>query len=190
MWGLIEPLHVIPYKDEENEIKYILVHGYRRYLACQGLAMDTVPCVVDTTRPKEVVRYLEVINNNTRDYNFAEMMEFGRYVEERQKSFSHETIENILGLPKGLYLKGKYVDSARNDFPDIYEKVLKNKMTVEMAFKKIEKEIEKGNESPLEALNRDGLPGGGTGGADAYERKSLCAVSDPEYGQRVPGSSF
>lgn len=169
MWGLIEPLHVIPYKDEEGEVKYILVHGYRRYLACQGLAMDTVPCIVDTTRPKEVVRYLEVINNNTRGYNFAEMMEFGRYVEERQKGFSHETIENILGLPKGLYLKGKYVDSARNDFPDIYEKVLKNKMTVDAAFKKIEKEIEKGNESPLESLNRDGLPGGGTGGADAYD---------------------
>ncbi|MCG4607072.1 ParB N-terminal domain-containing protein, partial [Bifidobacterium longum] len=32
MWGLMEPLHVVPFED-----KYILLHGYRRYLALRNL---------------------------------------------------------------------------------------------------------------------------------------------------------
>lgn len=160
MWGLIEPLHVIPYRNEEGDIKYILVHGYRRYLACSALGMDTVPCIINETRPKEVVRYLEVISNNVKRYNFIEMMQIGKYIEERQKGFSHETIENILGLTSGLYLKAKYIEAAKQDFYEIYEKVVKEKMTIDAAFKKIEKELTKGPESPLDELNKNGLDTG------------------------------
>lgn len=162
MWGVIEPLHVIPYKNKINEDRYILVHGYRRYLACSSLGMLSVPAIVDTTRPKEIVRYLEVIVNNVKKYNFIEMMRIGEYIEQRQKGFSHETIENILGLPSGAYLKAKYIESAKDDFEEIYEKVVKEKMTIDAAFRKIEKELNNGNAggSALENLNKNGLDTG------------------------------
>lgn len=161
-WGVIEPLHVIPYETRTGEERYILVHGYRRYLACFSLGMTSVPTIIDTTRPKEIVRYLEVIVNNVKSYNFVELMRMGEYIEQRQKGFSHEIIENILGLPSGAYLKSKYIEAAKDDFPEIYEKVGKGTMTVDAAFKKIEKELNAGNAggSALDNLNQNGLDTG------------------------------
>lgn len=155
-WGLVEPVHLVPYKDN----KYFLLHGYRRYLAYRNLGYEVIPALIDSTRPKQVIRYLEVVANNVRRYNFIEMMKIGEFIEERQKSFSHDTIENILGLPPGHYLKAKYIEAAKEQFPDIYKKVLNGKMAIDQAFKKIEKELNKEEQelSPLDVLNRDGLP--------------------------------
>lgn len=154
MWGLVEPIHVVPYGD-----KYILLSGYRRLMAYQNMGNEVIPAIVDSSRPKEVIRYLEVITNNIRPYNFIERMRIGEFIEERQEFFSHETIENILGLPSGEYLKSKYIESAKVQFDEIYNKVVQNKMGIEQAFKRIEKELNKEDEelTPLDHLNQFGL---------------------------------
>lgn len=177
-WGLLSPIHVVPNKD-----RYILVHGYRRLMAYTALGNDVIMAIVDTTRPKETIRYLEVVANRSASYNFIEMMEVGAFIEERQKSFSHDTIENILGLPSGAYLKAKYIDAAKGSFDEIYNKVVRGTMTIDLAFKKIEKELNREKEeelSPLDHLNKFGLPG------DEYGK----VEEEPDYvqtkGERHP----
>ena len=187
-WGLLEPIHVIPYKD-----RFILVHGYRRVKVFERMNRDIITAIVDTTRPKETVRYLEVLANRSVAYNFIEMMDVGAFIEERQKSFSHDTIENILGLPSGAYLKAKYIEAAKHQFEDVYMKVVRGKMTIDLAFKKIEKELNKEEEdlSPLDHLNKYGLPGDEYGKVeeepDYVQTKGERHTLDPALRKYVEG---
>lgn len=157
-------LNLADYPDDDKGVKYILLSGYRRYMATLSLGKAYIPAIVDTTRPIEIVRYLEMLVNNVKVYGFEELMAFGKYVEERQKGFSYETIEGILGLPSGQYLKMKYIDGNRDIFADIYDKVVAGKMTVDAAFKKLEKEANSGNVdgngAPVENGKMDSIDAG------------------------------
>lgn len=183
-WGLVEPVHLVPYKD-----KYFLLHGYRRLMAYQNMGYEVIPAIVNSTRPKEVIRYLEVVANNVRGYNFIEMMKIGEFIEERQKSFSHDTIENILGLPSGQYLKSKYIEAAKMQFDEIYNKVVKNKMSIEQAFKKIEKELTKEDEplTPLDHLNQFGLDYGEIVEEEHIQQSGERHILDPALRKYVEG---
>jgi predicted HNH restriction endonuclease len=186
-WGLVEPIHLVPYKD-----KFMLLHGYRRLMAYQNMGFDVIPALVNSTRPKEVIRYLEVVSNNVRRYNFIEMMKIGEFIEERQKSFSHDTIENILGLPSGHYLKAKYIEAAKMQFDEIYNKVVKNKMSLEQAFKKIEKELNKDDEelTPLDHLNQFGLDYGEVVEEEHVQQSGERHPLDPALRKYVEGRDF
>lgn len=147
-WGLIEPLHVIPYKD-----KYIIVSGVRRYIAMRNLRMEEAPCIIDTTRKKDIIRYLEVISNGIRRYKFVELMDFGAYIEKKQPVLKSEVIENILGMEAGDYLKAKYIQTM-DEFGVLAEVIL-GKKSIKEGFKKIEKELAKLDKEKLEQAEKN-----------------------------------
>ena len=154
-WGLIEPLHVMPYGD-----KYLLIHGFRRFNALKRLGEQEAICLVDTTRPKIATRFLEAMCNNTKKLNFFEMLDFGDYVESHQNTFQSSAIEAMLGLEPGDYLKAKYI-SQFDEFGVISE-ILSGRRTIKEGFKKLEREldkIEKEREQALkETYDERGLP--------------------------------
>lgn len=154
-WGLIEPLHVIPFNG-----KYLLVHGFRRYQALKNLNYETAICLVDETRPKTTLRFLEVICNNSKSLDFFEIMNFGEFIEKKQKTFQNETIEKIIGMEAGDYLKAKYIRQYDNF--GITGEVLLGKRTIKEGFKRLEKELDKLEKERVELMeeeiNDQGLP--------------------------------
>lgn len=154
-WGLIEPLHVIPFNG-----KYLLVHGFRRYQALKNLNYEKALCLVDETRPKITLRFLEVICNNIKKLDFFEIMEFGEFIERKQNTFQSETIEKIVGMEAGDYLKAKYI--RQFDRFGIIGEVASGKRTIKEGFKKLEKELDKLEKEKAEMLNvefnEQGLP--------------------------------
>ncbi len=135
-WGLVEPLHVMPFEN-----KYILIHGYRRLKALRNLNFKEALCLVDTTRPKTTLRFLEVIHNNSIKYNLFEILAFGEFIERKQTTFQTETIEKILGMEPGDYIKAKYIRNFDNF--GIMSDILRGRKTIKEGFKKLEKELEK-----------------------------------------------
>lgn len=137
-YGLLNPVHVVPYGD-----LYILVQGHRRLQAYVNLGKQEILAVVDHTIPPELVKYYQVELNNVLGYKFIERLKYGKFVEETQPQMSIDVIEQSLGLVAGEYLKMKYIEQFSKDFPDIYIQVQNGRMTVDQAYKKIDKEIEK-----------------------------------------------
>lgn len=135
-WGLVEPLHVMPFED-----KYILIHGYRRLKALRNLQFRDAICLVDTTRPKTTLRFLEVIHNNVIKYNLLEILSFGEFIERKQVTFQTETIEKILGMEPGDYIKAKYIRNFDNF--GIMSDIIRGRKSIKEGFKKLEKELEK-----------------------------------------------
>lgn len=145
-WGLIVPLHVIPFGD-----KYLLVHGLRRLYALKNLGYDKCVCLVDTTRHKATVRFLEAICNNSKKYDFYELMALGDFIERKQSTFKTETIENILGLEPGDYLKAKYL--LQLDEFGIIKDVVVGRKTIKEGFKKLERELDKRQKEKEDIMN-------------------------------------
>lgn len=135
----VSPIHVIPYGDGE----YILLDGLRRLHAMINLGHDKIMAYVDDTINPHAVRPFESLVNNRLQYTFSEKFKAGRFIEQRQDGFSYDTIENMIGLKTGEYLKMLFVHRMKDIFPDIYEKVILEKLTPEQAERKINKELEK-----------------------------------------------
>lgn len=137
-YGLLEPVHAVPFGDY-----FILVQGYRRLQALINLGKKHILAVVDSTIPPELAKYFQVEMNNVLDYTFPEKLKYGKFVESTQRNLGVDAIEQSLGLKTGEYLKMKYIDQFKNDFPDIFKQVQTGKLSIEQAYKKIDKEIEK-----------------------------------------------
>lgn len=138
----ISPIHVTPYGDS----KFLLVDGFRRINALINIGEDVVLAIVDETISPHAVRPFESLINNKLNYNYAEKFSAGKFFEERQEGFSYDTIEDIVGLKSGEYLKMLFVEGNKNNYPEIYEKVMLEKMTPEQAERKILKEEEKADD--------------------------------------------
>lgn len=137
-YGLLEPVHVVPFGDH-----FVLVQGYRRLQAHINLGKNKILAIVDSTIPPELAKYFQVEMNNVLKYGFEEKLRYGKYVESTQKNLGVDAVEQSLGLKTGEYLKMKYIEQFRDDFPDIYRQVTTEKLSIEQAYKKIDKEIEK-----------------------------------------------
>jgi len=150
-YGLLEPVHVVPFGDH-----YILVQGYRRLQAYINLGKQHILAIVDTTIPPELTKYFQVEMNNILKYTFIEKLKYGKFVETTQRQLSTDAIEQSLGLKAGEYLKMKYIEQFKNDFPDIFKQVVSEKLSIEQAYKKIDKEIEK-QEKELDNMDNEEL---------------------------------
>lgn len=141
-FSLVVPIHVVPFGDDE----YILLDGARRLNAALNLGESQIIAIVDDTINPHAVRTFESLINNTQPYTTAEKFKAGRFIESRQQGFSYDTIESIVGFKKGDYLKMLFIVNMADSFPDIYEKVMLDKMTPEQGEKKIHKELDKAEE--------------------------------------------
>lgn len=166
----VSPIHVIPYGDGE----YILLDGLRRLHAMINLGHDKIMAYVDDTINPHAVRPFESLVNNRLQYTFSEKFKAGRFIEQRQDGFSYDTIENMIGLKTGEYLKMLFVHRMKDIFPDIYEKVILEKLTPEQAERKINKELEKSEDENnlADAQSELGEDGDGEGKTPSSGRES------------------
>lgn len=137
-FGQIEPIHVVIFGE-----RYLLLSGYRRLQACINIGKKEILAIVDGTIPAEMVKYFEPMVNGVAPYTFREKLDYGKFFKETQKDVGYDVIEGILGLRTGDFLKGLYIDTMKAEFMDTYQQVEKGKLSIEQAFKKIEKELEK-----------------------------------------------
>lgn len=156
-FGLVEPIHVVPYKhtgyrtdDEGNEIltrpiyrHYLILSGRRRMETCIALGYTEIPALVDSTIPPQLIKFYEAITNNIKEYSFPEKLNHANFLKRTQTNLTNDMVENILNWRSGEYLKAQYIDQMKNDYPDIYRQVDTKKLSIEQGFKKLEKEIEK-----------------------------------------------
>lgn len=166
----VSPIHVIPYGEGE----YILLDGLRRLHAMINLGHDKIMAYVDDTINPHAVRPFESLVNNRLQYTFSEKFKAGRFIEQRQDGFSYDTIENMIGLKTGEYLKMLFVHRMKDIFPDIYEKVILEKLTPEQAERKINKELEKSEDENnlADAQSELGEEGAGEGKTPSSGRES------------------
>lgn len=159
---LISPIHVIPFGRPINShgdglpkyARYIILDGTRRYEAYRTLGRKSILAVVNTTINKQLIEMYKGIIQNNREYSFSEKVAYADRIKKEQRSMSVETLENFLGYRSGEFLKSLYIDQMKVDYPDIYNQVEKNKLSIEQGFKRLEKEIEKA-EKALEAVDEE-----------------------------------
>lgn len=148
---LVSPIHVVPFGRPINNVgeglpkyaKYIILDGTRRYEAYRTLGRKSIIAVVNTTINKQLIEMYKGIIQNSKDFSFSEKIAYADRIKKEQRSMSVETLENFLGFKSGEFLKSLYIDQMKVDYPDIYNQVEKNKLTIEQGFKRLEKEIEK-----------------------------------------------
>jgi ParB/RepB/Spo0J family partition protein len=146
--GQLQPIHVIPFESANG---FIIIDGKRRFAAARNLSMRSLRAVVDTTRNKTWIRYLELIINSTRKpYNFKELMTAGNFVNSKQPHLSTEVVDRLLGLPSGSFLEGKMllIEPVDND---ILIKLSQGKLSINQAYKALVKKRDK-EEKELEKL--------------------------------------
>lgn len=163
--GMLTPLHVVPFgnpigyeKDEDgNDLecwpiykRYILLHGRRRYDACINLNYQDVLCLVDSTIPTPLIQTYQAIVHQVKPYKFSEKLTYLYLLREQQPSMPVNLIESALGFHTGDLPKAEYIDQMKVDYPDPYKQVEFDKMSIDQAFKKIEKEIAKKEKEELE----------------------------------------
>lgn len=161
--GIIEPIHVVPFgRPIINDSglpkynRYLILSGRRRYEASRALGHSSILAVVNTTINNQLIEMYKGILQNTKPYTFSEKVAYAERMSKEQRSLSVEALENFLGYKSGEFLKSLYINQMKVDYPDIYMQVDKDKMTIEQAFKRLEKEIEKAEKAMNEADEMDG----------------------------------
>ena len=132
--GLLNPIVVAPLITSG---KYVLIDGYRRLLACVKCGITDIPVVVNNRIKTTEVPVLEALYNRSKKYTMKDMVDYINYLEKEKGITNPTTIEYLLDLDSGDYSKLK--DIILDNDPDIVEKLLLGQMTIQQAFKALEK---------------------------------------------------
>ena len=132
--GLLNPLVVAPLITDG---KYVLIDGYRRLLACVRCGITDIPVVVNNKIKTTEVPVLEALYNRSKKYTMKDMVDYINYLEKEKGITNPIMIEYLLDLESGDYSKLK--DVILDNDPDIVDKLLLGQMTIQQAFKALEK---------------------------------------------------
>ena len=132
--GLLRPLMVAPLITEGQ---YVLLDGYRRLLACVRCGITNVPVVVNHRIKTTEIPVLEAMYNLNKPYNIKDMIDYIEYLEKEKGLRDPIVIEYLLALDSGDYSKLK--DILIDNDPDIVDKLLLGQLSIQQAFKALEK---------------------------------------------------
>ena len=132
--GLLRPLMVAPLITEGQ---YVLLDGYRRLLACVRCGITNVPVVVNHRIKTTEIPVLEAMYNLNKPYNIKDMIDYIEYLEKEKGLRDPIVIEYLLDLDSGDYSKLK--DVLIDNDPDIVDKLLLGQLSIQQAFKALEK---------------------------------------------------
>ena len=132
--GLLRPLMVAPLITEGQ---YVLLDGYRRLLACVRCGITNVPVVVNHRIKTTEIPVLEAMYNLNKPYNIKDMIDYIEYLEKEKGLRDPIVIEYLLALDSGDYSKLK--DVLIDNDPDIVDKLLLGQLSIQQAFKALEK---------------------------------------------------
>lgn len=136
--GLLEPLIVAPL---ETKGFYVLIHGYRRIIACAKSGITSIPCVINNKISTTDIPILEALYNHSKKYSIKETIAYIEYLEKEKGILSASMIEYLLQMPSGDYTKLK--DILSDDDDDIVSALLNEQLTISQAFKKLEQRRKK-----------------------------------------------
>ena len=132
--GLLRPLMVAPLITDGQ---YVLLDGYRRLLACVRCGITNVPVVVNHRIKTTEIPVLEAMYNLNKPYNIKDMIDYIEYLEKDKGLRDPIVIEYLLALDSGDYSKLK--DVLIDNDPDIVDKLLLGQLSIQQAFKALEK---------------------------------------------------
>lgn len=190
--GLLQPPVVVPAAAEGY---YVLVKGLRRLVACAKAGITVVPCLVNNRINTTEIPIIEALYNHHTPYSVAEIIKYIDYLEKSRGIHSPSMIEFLLQMDPGDYTKLKDILSDGDE--DIVSKLKNGQLTIQAAFKALEKrrktesreekEMQKAagvygdtSESGAAMLEGSGEQGTGEGMTDD-EMKEL-AISSGELG--------
>lgn len=136
--GLLNPVIVAP---TETEGLYVLLHGFRRLLACARAGKRNIPCIINTKVTTPEIPILEALYNHSKDYSIKEIVDYIDYLEKQKGIMSASMIEYLLQLNSGDYTKLKDILNDNDD--DIVSKLYDGTYTIDAAFKKLEQRRKK-----------------------------------------------
>lgn len=148
--GLLEPLVVAPTKTEGY---YILLHGYRRLMACAKCGMKKIPCVINHRVKTGEIPILEALYNHSSKYSMKDIVAYINYLEKEKNIMNASLIEFLAQLDNGDYNKLK--DIQEDDDPDIFGKLLNDQITIAKAYKDLENKRKKLTKAEKELSKAD-----------------------------------
>ena len=136
-WGVLTPIHVMQLEDANA---YIVLEGLRRVYAAVRNKLKTVPCIVwtfdDKNMGKRLAGVLTLMLHKTEDFTWTEKWEMYRLLEDMD-NMTPKLMEYLLNLHAGQAMKLKDVMLCSDDYADIREKLLENKIDLEAAYRKL-----------------------------------------------------
>jgi len=131
--GLLEPVDLMP---SITDGYYVLVHGYRRLIACGKAGMRRIPCVINKKMSTSEIRITEAIYNIHKRYTMREISDYIEFLEKEAGVNSASMIEYLVQWENGDY--NKFKDIIEDGDPDIIGKMMDGFATVQASFKALE----------------------------------------------------
>lgn len=136
--GLLEPIVV---GLTATDGFYVLLHGFRRLLACARANKKRIPCIVNKKVNTINIPIVEALYNQCQRYSIKETVDYIDYLEKENGIMSASLIEYLLQMNPGDYTKLKDVLNDNDD--DIVDKLYSGVYSIEQAFKKLEQRRKK-----------------------------------------------
>lgn len=136
--GLLEPIVVAPTMTEGY---YVLLHGFKRLMACARCGMTKIPCTINNRVKTSEIPILEALYNLSTKYKMKEIVDYIEYLEKEKGIMSSSLIEYLTQMNSGDYNKLK--DILEDNDPDILEKLLNDEISIGQAFKQLENKRKK-----------------------------------------------
>ena len=161
--GLLNPIVVAPTITQDM---YVLLHGYRRMIACARLGKKNIPCIVNNKVSTPEVPILEALYNHGKSYSIKEQVDYIEYLEKEKGILNPNMIEYLLQMNNGDYTKLK--DILNDNDEDIVDKLFSGQYNIETAFKKLEqrRKKESAEEKELQRADKVYTDEEGSGAAD------------------------
>ena len=140
--GVINPIHVLKLDndDEDDEMKYILLNGFRRMYGAKRNGQDEIEAIVwdfeDTEQGVELALFIGLLLNRTQKHSWSEIWDLYQILEV-QSDITPGTLEYLLQLDSGDAMKLK--DVMLCDYPEVKDTLLMEKKNLEGCYKMLQK---------------------------------------------------
>lgn len=136
--GMLEPIVV---GLTATDGFYVLLHGFRRLIACAKANKKRIPCIVNKKVSTINIPIVEALYNQTQKYSIKETVDYIDYLEKENGIMSASLIEYLLQMNPGDYTKLKDILNDNDD--DIVDKLYSGVYSIEQAFRKLEQRRKK-----------------------------------------------
>ena len=143
--NIINPIHVLKLntEDEDDDMKYILLDGFRRMYGAKRNGLDEINAIVwsfeDTEQGVDLALFIGLLLNKRRKHEWSEIWDLYQILEVQFEGITPGTLESLLQLEGGEAMKLK--DVMLCDYPEVKDTLLTNKKTLDGCYKMLQKLI-------------------------------------------------
>jgi 5-methylcytosine-specific restriction protein A len=176
--GVINPIHVLKLEveDEDDEIKYILLDGFRRMYGARRNGQEEIDAIVwdfeDKEQGVDLALFLGLLLNKRQKHTWSEIWDLYQILE-AQSDITPGTLESLLQLESGEAMKLKDVMLCNPNHDDKYQEVIDNllmdKKSLDGCYKMLQK-LRK-DEDVLDKEDEQGVDNTVAGAEDLKQEK-------------------